>query len=711
MKNNALPIETSFPFLEISQIAKQESWRKEINRPIYHIHKWWAIRLGSVFRGILLGALLGENQDVMDSYYKKNNFDKKIIFDPFMGSGTTLGEAVKLGAKAVGCDINPISTYIVNQAFENISESELDKYFFLIEKNVKDKIQTFYRTHDPLTGELIPVLYYFWVKTIECPNGESVPLFANYVFAKNVYPQKKPQAQIICPECWSIFQDRYDSTQSICPFCKELFNPQIGQASGKEIFCSDGSKYKIKELVNNRNKPLDHKMYAIMALRKNGEKIYIKPCVYDIELYEKSKVELKANYGALIPSLEIRPGHNTDQARGYHYRYWKDFFNSRQLLCLCMLLDSINQIEKASIRNQFLCLFSSTLEFNNLFCSFKGEGTGAVRHLFSNHILKPERTPIENSIWGTDKSSGTFSTLYRTRLLRAKSYLDKPFEICFERDIFGNNIGVNKIVASNPVNVTKADSWNDLVESKNSIMILNGDSSSTNIPEKSIDAVITDPPYFDFINYSELSDFFYAWLAPILNKEYKYFSNKFSSHNAEVQHNNPRIFSRLLANVFSECCRVLKDDGVLVFSFHHSKPEGWAAIYQSIILAGFTLIAAYPVYAELTASSPKFAANSPISIDALLVCKKANIVNNFASIFNSFTAENYINSFLENGFNLSENDIFVIKASLLLVQLNGQKLSYDEIFEYLVNEFNAGFSLTISPLVPWSLSSLMNGNA
>ncbi|WP_296869648.1 hypothetical protein [Tibeticola sp.] len=53
----ATALECDFPLVEISQVAEQESWRKEINRPIYHIHKWWATRLGSVFRGITLGAL------------------------------------------------------------------------------------------------------------------------------------------------------------------------------------------------------------------------------------------------------------------------------------------------------------------------------------------------------------------------------------------------------------------------------------------------------------------------------------------------------------------------------------------------------------------------------------------------------------------------------------------------------------------------------
>lgn len=157
-------------------------------------------------------------------------------------------------------------------------------------------------------------------------------------------------------------------------------------------------------------------------------------------------------------------------------------------------------------------------------------------------------------------------------------------------------------------------------------------------------------------------------------------------HNAEVQHNNPIIFSRLLANVFIECHRILKDDGVLVFSFHHSKPEGWAAIYQSIILAGFRLISFYPVHAELTAASPKYAANSPISIDALLVCRKDNFIENYIVNSNPLTLDKYIYDFSENGFDLSENDKFVIESALLLVRLNGLKLSYEEICKYLINK-------------------------
>src|ERR1700744_4944317 len=94
----ACSLEQDFPIVEISQIAEQESWRKEINRPIYHIHKWWATRLGSVFRGITLAALSPPGTSIWDSFYERHALKGKVVLDPFMGSGTTLGEAIKLGA-------------------------------------------------------------------------------------------------------------------------------------------------------------------------------------------------------------------------------------------------------------------------------------------------------------------------------------------------------------------------------------------------------------------------------------------------------------------------------------------------------------------------------------------------------------------------------------------------------------------------------------
>ncbi|MCR4312568.1 MAG: DNA methyltransferase, partial [Candidatus Uhrbacteria bacterium] len=182
-------IERDFPVVEVSRLAEQESWRKEINRPIYHIHKWWATRLGSVFRAITLAALSPSDADTWKGFYDRHQFSGKVVLDPFMGSGTTLGEAIKLGAKAIGCDINPVSTFLVRQAFSRVPEADLRAAFSRLENTVAPDIRRYYRTRDPRSGELIPVLYYFWVKTVRTPDGDVVPLLSSYVFSQDAYPK------------------------------------------------------------------------------------------------------------------------------------------------------------------------------------------------------------------------------------------------------------------------------------------------------------------------------------------------------------------------------------------------------------------------------------------------------------------------------------------------------------------------------------------
>ncbi|NEO57019.1 MAG: hypothetical protein F6K54_30475 [Okeania sp. SIO3B5] len=668
-------IECDFPILEISQLAERESWRKEINRPIYHIHKWWATRLGTVFRAINLGALSRPSTNIWNNFYETHQFTNKVVLDPFMGSGTTLGEAVKLGAKAIGCDINPISTFLVRQAFTRVPETELHATFTRLEQKVAPDIRHYYQTRDPHTGELIPVLYFFWVKTVVTPKFETIPLFSRYVFSQNAYPKKKPKAQIICPNCWNVIENRYDATSLICPHCQHSFNPQKGPASGQYITAQDGTRYRIKDLLPSNGNPPVHRLYAIMALRRNGEKVYLPVREEDLSLYAEAEARLKSETLPL-PTLKIRDGYNTKQARSYNYTYWRDFFNSRQLLCLGLLLQGILEIKDTAIQEQMLCLFSSTLEFNSLFCSFKGEGTGAVRHTFSNHILKPERTPLENSVWGTDKSSGTFSTLFESRLMRAKRYLDYPFEI--KRNLTVKQKASQKPLASQSINVQTVKTWEQFDNRENSLMVINGDSSYLPLPAKSVDAVVTDPPYFDFIHYSELSDFFFAWLSPVLKDRYPEFAKPNSSNQGEVQDKSPRIFARQLASVFSQCSRVLKDNGVLVFSFHHSKAEGWAAICEAITIAGMLVFATHPVYSELRTATSKTAAKSPICLDAILVCKKYSSFNVRLDEQTLISKTETLAKKLEQGgINISEADRFVILASQILIPLSQQKRDFN----------------------------------
>ena len=129
LSNRKLIESDEFPFEFLSHLAERESWRKEVHRPIYHVHKWWAKRLGSVFRGMLLGAVLPDDADLAREFYRTHAFTGLSVFDPFMGSGTTIGEAHKLGMTALGRDINPVAVNAATTAFGGLDRRTIRKAF------------------------------------------------------------------------------------------------------------------------------------------------------------------------------------------------------------------------------------------------------------------------------------------------------------------------------------------------------------------------------------------------------------------------------------------------------------------------------------------------------------------------------------------------------------------------------------------------------
>lgn len=607
--------------------------------------------MGSVFRANIIHAIEPSN-DEWSSFYQKHSYTATVL-DPFMGSGTTLGEALKVGCNVIGCDINPVSTFLVREELRHVDLWEVQREYERIDAEIGERIRAMHRTVLP-DGEMADVLYYFWVMVVKSPTGEELPLFKNYVISKNAYPSKKPEIWVLCPDCGEVFQSTYTSHEATCPACGNEYDPWVGRVKGSVVTDEEGNKHKIKDLVNSSEPPKE-RLYAMLAVDKKGDKHFLRVSEYDLDLYANAESELEAS-DLPNPLGEIDSGYNADQPRAYGFNKWRDLYNARELLSLGLLAKSILTIENEDIRRQFLCLFNSTTEFNNRFCSYKGEGTGAVRPIFSNHILKPERMPVENSVWGFGKSSGCFSSLYRSRYLKAKEYLDAPFEIVVD--------SANKPVCSAPIKPAIVKSFEEAGGAERPwALVLNGDSGKLPVPGEFVDAVITDPPYFDFVNYSELSDFFYAWLRS-LDASSPLFSQKNSRRPGEVQRSDFRDFSSMLSKVFSECCRVMKPTAPLIFSFHHSRPEGWKAIADAIKSSGLKVTEVYPVYAELSASTPKAAAKEPITIDMLIECHKKNW-NGESS--RHITEKDCINELTENGMKLSANDLFVIRSGFGLL--------------------------------------------
>ena len=144
--------------------------------------------------------------------------------------------------------------------------------------------------------------------------------------------------------------------------------------------------------------------------------------------------------------------------------------------------------------------------------------------------------------------------------------------------------------------------------------------------DESVDYIITDPPYYDNVQYSELSDYFYVWLRECLQEEYDEFQPELVPKAREIVANksankDEEFFVESLANVFSECHRVLKQDGEMVFTYHHNENEAWSVILEALIRSGFTVTGAYPVQSEMP-NNPHISELDNAEYDILIYANK-----------------------------------------------------------------------------------------
>ena len=134
-------------------------------------------------------------------------------------------------------------------------------------------------------------------------------------------------------------------------------------------------------------------------------------------------------------------------------------------------------------------------------------------------------------------------------------------------------------------------------------------------------------------------------------------------------------FTDRLGAVWSEAHRVLKDSGVLAFTYHHSRSEGWLSVLFALINAGFGITAVHPVKAEMSVAMPKHQAKEPIELDVILVCRKQSQLERSEWNGDSWytvteSAAQQVQRLRSSGRRLSRNDIRVIVMAQLLRRLS-----------------------------------------
>ena len=143
-----------------------------------------------------------------------------------------------------------------------------------------------------------------------------------------------------------------------------------------------------------------------------------------------------------------------------------------------------------------------------------------------------------------------------------------------------------------------------------SATVTHSSATAISYPNEFFDAIFTDPPYYDNVPYSYLSDFFYVWLKRILADVYpELFSTPLTPKRNEIVAysdvpvefaDGPHYFETMLKQSFQEIYRVLKPNGIAVIVYAHKSTEGWETLINSLLDSGLIMTGAWPLNTEMT---------------------------------------------------------------------------------------------------------------
>ncbi|MCK6625740.1 MAG: hypothetical protein L6R45_11265 [Anaerolineae bacterium] len=656
----------------ISQLAQDEAGKRQYYRPVYSLHKWWARRPGALFRSIILRAsephkklfTKGYSLSRDSGYFQDHNLDNVIILDPFMGGGTTLVEANRLGAKVIGCDLNPVSFWVVRETLKPINLEKLNGYFKQLEETAGEKIKSLYCTTCIDCNSRAEGLYAFWVRYVSCLHcNQNVYLFKRTLLNEGLRRTKSISitnpATVFCSNCFAL-NDWSGQGNCGCKSCGHLFDPNQKTYDQGYYSCSHCMKDKISLIKTlETGQRLREKLVAIEYwCQRCQSRLYKSPDDIDLAKIQRIEDTVETFKDELVfPRQKILPGDSSVRWQRHNYQFYHEVFNARQLLAFNYLIEAIREIPEEEYRNTFYTAFSNSLEYNNMMTPYNYPHR-KLHHLFNYHAMPLTTTPVENAVWGVgEEGAGTFSNCY-WRYVKAKEYCQKPFDKFKDKYKSIQTVWAeDERIAANFVS-----SFEELKQTPHGALLFSGDSAHLpDIPDKSVDFVVTDPPYFDSIHYSELSNFFYVWLSVLFDHHYFKADHVPTEQEAIVNTNmnkGEKEYTHLLLSVFKESERVLKDEGKLIFTFHHTKWQAWWTVLTAIVKGGFWVADYFPVMSEYKVN-PHIRNKQSLDMDLVLVCQKKKMEFEPLSLIPTEVLERAMNDLGSQVSSNSDNKLFL----------------------------------------------------
>jgi putative DNA methylase len=630
-------------YLPVRAVSYEATREKLLRRRDYHIsmlHLWWARRPLAAARAAVYSTLVTADarqaKDVAEfltdlcrwggtdgapqeavakarAEIAAENPGPLKVLDCFAGGGAIPLEVGRLGGHATAVELNPVAylvllcTLVYPQTYGPSLADDVEEWGGWLVEEAKGALDGIYppialgipsdaeqlaldtQEQLPLEGRALTPIAYLWTRTVPCPNPALDPHELHLV--RQTWLVKKSGRTVALRPVVDRERLRIDYEVVEAPSSEELgFDPEEGSQRGAATcrVCGAGVTADDVKALGKQGK-LGRQLMAMAAVRPGTRgKTYLgsreaAAFVPAEDVIRRQLDGLLEDTGLTIPETPL----TLEDSRGiwaplYGLTTVRALFTERQLLTLLTFC--------SLVREAYSQMVAAGME---------RERAKAVATYLG---LVVDRVADRNSsLCHWDNSAEKTANTY------ARQALPMVWDYS-EVNPFGGSSGD---LASNVAHSAKV--IRHCAATGEPATVIRG-SATDPVPGGPFDAIVTDPPYYDNISYSDLSDFFYAWLQRSVGHLYpEHLSGPLTPKRKEIvavpyRHEGDaaaasQAYDDMMAEVFARRREELKPEAPLVVVYAHKTYAGWATLVQALRRAGFVIVEAWPLDTEMPTRS------------------------------------------------------------------------------------------------------------
>lgn len=562
---------------EVNRATRRQVRNREVHCPPISLFRWWARRPHA-----LAGALL-------EAGHLKQ---RDLVSDPFSGGGTTTLEAAMRGYRVYAQDLNPWPTWGLRTALDGVSGEVLQQGIEVFRRKLRSLVHKYYATDCPVHGEG-EVLHTFWVRECRCENcTRKIYLYPYSLITLASRHRREKVAFYGCSACGYITKGGITRGVS-CGHCqRRLARAREPLLSRRRVRCPHCAQEISYQKAWSR-KPRWRPVLIQRICRHKGSRVVHFAVPTSREVASAFlHVKLPRRFGDCIPC-----GRETGVLRRAGFSRWRDLYPRRQLALLLAAARLAQDLKVDSrVRRRIQLAIAGAGEMAGYLCRWDRFHPKAFEAL-ANHRFAVLGLAVETNL-AAEQGRGTL----KRRLihsLRAAYWAQEQ-------------IGAESTTGRHDQNERKFERCT----------IVSGSSSRQRIPSNSVRLVITDPPYYDAVQYGELSALFLNWAKIVTGRERAWQPNL----RLEAVPNGTRKagaahYERLLRSVLKETGRTMDSGARLVLTYHSTDFRGWAALGRALDDTRLRVVALAVAHSENEKDHPKRNHNGFFK-DLVIECQK-----------------------------------------------------------------------------------------